>query len=285
MEYSCFSITVLERLLKVKGINLSAVVLLHTGASISHLSSVFPAITLAGRKSVSALARNAHIPLVYYQSVNSEPVCNRLELLNPDFMLIACFPCLLPEEIRQIAKYACLNLHPSLLPGYRGPSPLFWQLRADEVSTGVTLHKAEQVVDSGEIVGQAAVPLPSGFTQEGLEVLLGGAGADLFSTVMNDWSTTVGRGQDESQASYQPFPCARDYTLPVNWSAKRAFNFVCGTEYASLVYTVTGAGKPLAIRSVIDHKPSGILGVSYKLDEESVKIQFSPGILHAILAG
>lgn len=72
-----------------------------------------------------------------------------------DFLLVACWPYLIDREFAASARGAALNLHPSLLPKYRGPDPLQQQLAAGDRHFGVTLHLLEQQFDRGDIVAQA----------------------------------------------------------------------------------------------------------------------------------
>src|SRR4029450_2388359 len=99
--------------------------------------------------------------------------------LRPQALAVACFPWVLRRAWRELAPLGALNLHPSLLPAYRAPAPLFWQLRAGETRTGVTVHRIDAGVDTGDIVSQRDLALPDGLGRDGLEALLaaGGGGA------------------------------------------------------------------------------------------------------------
>ena len=71
-----------------------------------------------------------------------------------DFLLVACWPYLLEQRLLESPAKASLNLHPSLLPRYRGPDPLGLQMAAHDPRFGVTLHLLDQYFDHGDIVAQ-----------------------------------------------------------------------------------------------------------------------------------
>ena len=77
-----------------------------------------------------------------------------LERIEPDLLLLACLPHVVSRATRRTARLGALNLHPSALPRFRGPDPVFWQLRAGVARAGVTVHVATDAVDAGPIVVQ-----------------------------------------------------------------------------------------------------------------------------------
>ena len=88
-----------------------------------------------------------------------------LRELKPDLILSASFPWLLPPELLQTARLGAVNLHPSLLPAYRGPNPMR-QFYEASPQVGATLHWTEAEFDTGHILAQHAVPLPRPCTPE-----------------------------------------------------------------------------------------------------------------------
>jgi methionyl-tRNA formyltransferase len=99
------------------------------------------------------------IPLVYAPRALSASLPAKLAAFKADYILVACWPYLLaPAVIDSISK-AALNLHPSLLPKYRGVAPVAEQLANRETHLGVTLHRLSQQYDCGDIVAQASFVL------------------------------------------------------------------------------------------------------------------------------
>ncbi len=77
-----------------------------------------------------------------------------LKELEPDFIVLAAYGKILPRQVLQVAKIAALNVHPSLLPLYRGPAPMEWALLDGQKETGVTIIVMDEQLDSGNIIAQ-----------------------------------------------------------------------------------------------------------------------------------
>ncbi|KAA3625738.1 MAG: hypothetical protein DWQ08_09010, partial [Proteobacteria bacterium] len=136
----------------------------------------------------------------------SRDLIDDLAAMRPQYILVACYPARIPRAIRALARKACLNLHPSLLPRYRGAAPVFWQLRAGEAETGVTLHRVTSRLDAGEIASRRRVVLPDGATSVEIDRLLGRAGAALFVPCAGRPDDISWIRQDERPATSQPLP-------------------------------------------------------------------------------
>ena len=82
--------------------------------------------------------------------------------LKPDIIVIFSMSQLLKEKIFSIPKYGTINLHPSILPEYRGPNPDFWQYYNMEMNPGVTVHYIDEGEDTGDIIFQERVSISLG---------------------------------------------------------------------------------------------------------------------------
>lgn len=100
--------------------------------------------------------------------------------LQPAFLLTACWPRLIPREVIQTVSLAALNLHPSLLPHYRGLDPVGDQLAAGDFRFGVTLHLLDDQYDHGDIVRQATLPELEDRSAQSILTEAAKAGAALF---------------------------------------------------------------------------------------------------------
>jgi len=160
------------------------------------------------KNSLTGLAAAHDVPVLRTQNIHDPHLLNELSVLAADVLLVACFPLKLPRAIWHKPRQACWNLHPSLLPKYRGPAPLFWQLRHQERDTGVSLHEVTDQLDAGNIVAQQARPLPANTSAAELDEWVADIGVGLFLEAMQqcrrDCLTT--RSQDEAAASYFPYP-------------------------------------------------------------------------------
>tara|TARA_B100002003_G_scaffold249964_1_gene287697 strand:+ start:1036 stop:1650 length:615 start_codon:yes stop_codon:yes gene_type:complete len=75
--------------------------------------------------------------------------------LKIDLLVTHAFMKILPSEVFNVPKYGSINIHPSLLPKYRGPSPTYWVLKNKEKETGLTCHFIDEGADTGDIISQS----------------------------------------------------------------------------------------------------------------------------------
>ena len=107
--------------------------------------------------SVAELARSRGIPAFTPKNVNEPEWVQKIERLKPEVIFSFYYRDLIRRPIRVIPTHGCVNLHGSLLPKYRGRSPVNWQLVNGETESGVTLHYIIGRADAGDIIGQERV--------------------------------------------------------------------------------------------------------------------------------
>ncbi|MCP3689760.1 MAG: hypothetical protein GY784_15245 [Gammaproteobacteria bacterium] len=104
-----------------------------------------------------------------------------------EYILVACWPGLISPDVYGLAGTAAFNLHPSLLPEYRGANPLEEQIRLGELRLGVTLHELDQGMDTGPIVRQSGFELAQdAYCRENIENRAAKLGAELFVQVIGN---------------------------------------------------------------------------------------------------
>ena len=108
-------------------------------------------------RSVRDLAFKNLIPVFAPDDVNRPEFIQVLKETQPDLILSVQYRQILSHEILTIPRLGCVNLHPSLLPKYRGRAPINWAIIQGEEKTGVTLHYMNQVPDSGDVIAQKEV--------------------------------------------------------------------------------------------------------------------------------
>jgi methionyl-tRNA formyltransferase len=232
----------------------------------------------ASHPSAVELAWEAGVPVLEVGWVDAAGL-RALDALEPDVAAIACFPWLLPRPWRDRPPRGCVNLHPSLLPAYRGPAPLFWQFRAGETRTGVSLHAVDGGADTGSVIAQEAVPFPDGIDTVAAETLTARAGARLLA----EWlagGKTVGPPQPTGGASRQPAPDAAARVVPITWPVRRAFNFVRGAQAWAPFEIETGEGR-ITIHEAVAMDEAASLGAPHRTTGGDVLLQFPDGVLLA----
>ncbi len=138
----------------------------------------------AGRKKnltatpVGIFCEERNINIDKIASANSAEFIDYLKKLNPDFILVVSFGQLLKEEILNLPKISCVNVHSSLLPLYRGASPIVAAIANGDDKTGVTFMKMEKGLDTGPIYKILEYMLDKTEYADGLEIKLGELAAD-----------------------------------------------------------------------------------------------------------
>ena len=122
-------------------------------------------------------------------TLRSAPTQTQLLALRPDVIVVAAYGRFLPALVLKMPPHGCLNLHPSLLPRYRGPSPVVTALAHGESVTGVTLMLLDEGMDTGPIIAQREYPISSADTAESLTSALFKLGSALLVEKLNPWAS------------------------------------------------------------------------------------------------
>lgn len=127
-----------------------------------------------------------------------------LASLKPDIIIVASFGIILPQSVLDMPPYDCLNLHPSLLPSYRGPTPIPAAILSGNDVTGTSVMLIEKKVDSGPILAQRKVSIEPSDTTVSLTDKLAQVSADLLMETLPGWlsGTILPRPQRHEEATY-----------------------------------------------------------------------------------
>lgn len=152
---------------------------------------------------VKVVAEELGIMVYQPESVKDPSVVAELKEINADIFVVAAYGQILPKELLEVPKYGCINVHASLLPKYRGASPIQWSiLNGDEV-TGVTIMQMGEGLDDGDILMQEEVVIDPEETGGSLFDKLAVVGGNLCCMAL----TAIEEGvvtpipQDESKAT------------------------------------------------------------------------------------
>ncbi len=141
--------------------------------------------------------------------------------LAPDLILVTGFPWKLPPALLALPRLGAINVHPALLPAYRGPNPLFWQIMNGETQTGLTVHRMEPEFDTGPILAQRAIPIEPEDDIDSLYPKLLPLGAALIPEALALVAAGApGTPQPAEGASYAPLSTKADRWL--DWSRPAA---------------------------------------------------------------
>ena len=149
----------------------------------------------------------ASIPIAYAPVARQAQCARLLRQEALDFLLVACWPYRIEKDIIDSVVKAALNLHPSLLPAYRGADPIGSQLECGEHRLGVSLHLLSQHLDRGDIVASSLISAASSeFDRESLERKTARRGCELFIDAINRYDAGW-RLQSQSDVDAQDTLC------------------------------------------------------------------------------
>ena len=201
-----------------------------------HIKSLYQKITRRP-SSLPDLARKKSIPYYFMTKRNSAELEIWLSALQPDLIVIFATSMLLKEHIYSIPRLGAINLHPSLLPKYRGPNPWMWTYYHADLRPGVTVHYLDSGEDTGDII-----------YQESFDITLGTRLPELYKKAIKDIGTKLliksidsiaqGSAPRIPQPTLSPTDRARSISPGegaqlidwAHWPIERIWHFINGAE-------------------------------------------------------
>ena len=153
---------------------------------------------------VKQRAQQLGIPVEQPATLRNPTAVERLSAYAPDLVVVAAYGRILPTAVLNLPRFGCLNLHPSLLPRHRGPSPVAGAILAGDDATGVTVMLLDEGMDTGPIVAQRLRSIGPEDDAETLTGQLFRDGAALLNEIIPDWiaGALAAVPQDHEQATY-----------------------------------------------------------------------------------
>ena len=170
---------------------------------------------------------------------------DEIKNLNPDLVCVVSYGVILPKSFLEIPKLGCINVHPSMLPKYRGPAPIQWAVLNGESKTGVTIMYLNEQMDAGDIIMQKEVEIGEDETTGEVWDRLGDIGANLLLESVEKISNgTAPRIPQEGE--YTLAPMLNKEMSKIDWNEKTAEeikNLVRGLNPIMGTYTFINGNK------------------------------------------
>ena len=178
------------------------------------------------------LAHAQGLPVLQPERVNTPDALTSLRALTPEAIVIVAYGQILKQPLLEIPTRGVLNVHASLLPKYRGASPVSAAILAGEEETGVTILEVVLALDAGPTLARRALPIDQHDTTASLSEKLSHLGADLLSETLPRWEQRElsPTPQDDSQVTHAPSirraDAVIDWSLPAVevWRMVRAYD-------------------------------------------------------------
>ena len=144
------------------------------------------------------------LPIFQPENLRAPETLAALAQTKPDLILVTAYGKYIPDEILNLPTRGAVNLHPSLLPRWRGACPVTAAIAAGDAATGVTIHFVASEMDTGDILAQASAPIGDEDTTQMMMARLAVQGADLYADAVAGWlrGEIVPRKQDHTQATW-----------------------------------------------------------------------------------
>jgi methionyl-tRNA formyltransferase len=148
----------------------------------------------------------------------------RLAVFAADLFVVAAYGKILPKAVLAMPRHGCLNVHGSLLPRWRGPSPIAAAILAGDAETGISIMQLEPRMDAGPVLLSRAIRIADSDTTAALEPRLAALGAGLLLEAMPGWldGSIQAQPQDESAATYCSLLKKEDGWLAASMSVAEA---------------------------------------------------------------
>ena len=197
---------------------------------------------------VKVLAENHGIPVYQFEKIRSVEGREALEAFSPDLMITAAFGQLLSAKNLAIPRLGTINVHGSLLPKYRGASPIQSAIIAGEAETGVTTMMTDIGMDTGDMLLKTVTPIDPDETYGELSERLALLGADLLLKTLDalEAGTLIRIPQNAEEATVCHMLTKEDGHIDCTRSAKAVHDLVRGTNPWPCAFAVLD-GQPLKI--------------------------------------
>lgn len=137
---------------------------------------------------VKEAALSYEIPVLQPQNLRKEPdVIREIDALAPDLIVVAAYGMILPRSVLEIPTFGCINVHASLLPAYRGASPIHAALLDGRTETGNSIMLMDEGLDTGPVLAQTTEPIADTDTTATLTSRLAESGAKLLVQTLPHW--------------------------------------------------------------------------------------------------
>lgn len=173
------------------------------------------------------------IEFVRVDDINSIIIQNQIIKLSPDLIVVTHFEKVLKKNIIDIPKYGCINLHPSILPNYRGLSPQHWPIINGDQYTGITVHYINEGIDTGDIIVQRKIQICQDDYVSDLQMKMKKNYGEIIIEAINkiDTNKVMPINQNDNKGSYYGKLKENQCKIDVNGSVINAFNLIRGVSF------------------------------------------------------
>jgi len=219
--------------------------------------------------------------LKLFQPKNIKEDYEEITSLKLDYIVVAAYGQMIPEIVLSHAFYRAINVHASLLPKYRGGSPMHRAIQYGDSETGVSIMFMAQKMDSGDVLSQRSMEIETDDNVGTLEKKLGVIGRDLLLETLGNITNIVPQKQDMNDVTFAYNIKSKEEKISFHKSAKEINNHVRGFNPWPLTYCVID-NKKIKLYEVehFENTSDGLPGEIIRIDKHGVYIQTGHGLLN-----
>ena len=232
---------------------------------------------------VKEFALKMGYPVYQPEKIKTSEFVELLRDLAPDIIVVAAFGQFLSQEILDLPKYGCINVHASLLPKYRGAAPIQYAIIKGETESGVTIMQMDKGMDTGAMLSKVVVPIEENTTMGQLHDQLMVAGAQLLLETMDAITagTAVAEPQNNDLATYATL-LSRTMEI-IDWSkpAQEIHNLIRGFNPVPSTTTRLPNGKALKLYGsrMTDKESQAAPGTVVEVTKQSFFVACGRGVV------
>jgi len=191
---------------------------------------------------VKRVARKHGLDILQPERASTAEFVQKVRSLAPDLLVVVAYGEILRPELLEGARHGAVNLHASLLPKYRGSAPIQAAILNGDDTTGVTVIRMDEGMDTGDILAQAEVAIDENDTAGTLHDTLARVGAEVLTETVDriEAGTVTARPQDHRRATYTKRLRKEDGVIDWNMPAEKLHNFVRAMNPWPLAHTEGG---------------------------------------------
>jgi methionyl-tRNA formyltransferase len=231
---------------------------------------------------VKIWARENNLLVLQPHKIKSPEWIEKIGKLTPDLIILTAYGQIIPMEILDVPKFGALNIHPSLLPKYRGASPIQSAILNGDKETGVTIILMDEEMDHGNIISNSKFLISNKITYKELEEKLVETGADLLIKTLPDWTARKikPREQDHSKATFCKIIKKEDGRIDWSKSAIEIEGQIRAFAKWPESYTEINSLKLKILEAEVENKKTDYqIGEVFIGDNKNLCVQTGDGIL------
>jgi methionyl-tRNA formyltransferase len=227
---------------------------------------------------VKQVAAAGGIPVLQPLRARDAGFSEQLRGLQPDVIVVAAYGQILPQEILDLPRFGCVNVHTSLLPKYRGAAPIQWAILNDEPVTGVSIMKMDAGMDTGPSLAQVTTPISPDDNAQTLHDRLADLGGELLVKTIPDYvaGSITPRPQPAEGATYARKITKEDGRIDWTQPARAIWNRIRGlTPWPGAFTNLAIQGRPALLKiwsAQVVPEESGEHGTVLRADRQGIVV-------------